>query len=128
MTVSNFDHTEDGTKMYEDQLTDDVKNIEANINKPRNDKEAKLEKDNSGFVTERESMLEGTLVKNDQQKSQKDLDNSIQGRFSVYCKIKFCTTPEKNPHRFKPSTRSNSKSCADDPLKAHRSLPNERNL
>lgn len=81
MTISNFDHTEDGTKMYEDQLTDDVKNIEANINKPRNDKEAKLAKDNSGVVTERESILEGTLVKNDQQKSQKDLDNSSQGRF-----------------------------------------------
>lgn len=81
MTISNFDHTEDGTKMYEDQLTDDVKNIEANINKPRNDKEAKLAKDNPGVVTERESILEGTLVKNDQQKSQKDLDNSSQGRF-----------------------------------------------
>ena len=59
--------------MYEDQLTDDIKNIEASINKPHNNKEAKLADDNSAVVTKRESILKGILVKKDQQKSQKDL-------------------------------------------------------
>lgn len=41
--------------MYEDQLTDDVKNIESNFTRPHINKEAKLAEDNSGVVTERES-------------------------------------------------------------------------